>query len=192
MLPKFYRCALTSALVVGSMFTAVTHAHAQAIPTLERGAELAPFALGTSLSPDWGQTRNPGYTVGIDYTRFLRGSWQPAVEFRYAHADGRTVAENTYLGGLKLQTVIHGVHPYALLLAGIGVIHLNYFNNGYNSDNASVYAFGGGADFDIARGWKLKADFVSQHWNLDPATLTPSAVSVGIAYRLPFGTRNVR
>ena len=46
-------------------------------------------------------------------------------------ANGTTVNERSYTGGLKLQTSIHRVHPYATFLAGYGTIHFNYNNGTY-------------------------------------------------------------
>lgn len=194
MLSMLYHGALKSALLLGAAMLVATHGNAQAQPSVDRGAELAPFVLTTSLNPDYGQTRNLGYSAGFDYTRFLPGPVQPSLEFRYTHASGRTVNETTYLGGFRLQTTVHNVHPYALLLGGRGLINFNFFNNGYTSDDSMVYAFGGGAEFNAGHSWKVRADFVSQKWNLGSSaqTLSPNAISVGVSYRVPFGTRTIR
>jgi hypothetical protein len=192
MLLRLYRRAVTSALVLGSALVVTVHGNAQALPSVDRGAELSTFVLATSINPDYGQTRNLGYSVGFDYTRFLPGLVQPSLELRYTHANGRTVNEQAILGGLRLQSTIRNVHPYFLLMAGRGVIAFNFFNGSSSSNDAMVYAFGGGADLNVGRLWKVRADFSSQHWNLDPSTLTPSAISVGIAYRVPYGTRSPR
>jgi opacity protein-like surface antigen len=193
MLSIFSRRALTLTLLFGATAAAVKHAGAQAIPTMERGAEFAPFVQTTILNPDWGQTHNLGYTVGFDYTRFIPTLVQPSLEFRMTHASGRTVNQTTYLGGLKFQTTIHGVHPYGVVLAGKGIITFNYFyNGGLKGDDSAVYAYGGGAEFNVKRSWKLRAEYTQQHWNLDPNTLTPSAFGFGLAYSVPFHRRSVR
>lgn len=160
---------------------------AQAIPTLQRGAELAPFVQTTVVNPDWGQTHNLGFTAGFDYTRFTPGIVQPSLEFRMTTANGRTVNETTYLGGFKFQTAIHGVHPYALVLGGKGIIGFNYFyNGGIKGDDSAVYAFGGGAEVNVLRSWKVRADYTTQRWNFDPNTLSPSTFGFGIGYTVPF------
>jgi len=181
-----YRRVLTVVLLMTGTI-ATSRARAQAIPTVERGSEFAPFAMATSLNPDWGQTNNLGFTAGFDYTHFIPGIVQPSAEFRITHAAGRTVNESTYLGGFKLQTTIRNLHPYAIVLAGKGIITFNYFyNGGLKGDDSAVYAYGGGLEFKPLRSWKVRAEYTQQHWNLDPNTLTPSALGVGIAYTVPF------
>jgi len=193
MLSKHHRRALSFTLLIGGVVLAATAASAQAIPTVERGAAFTPFVQTTILNPDWGQTNNLGFTAGFDYHRFIPSIVQPALEFRVTHASGRTVNESAYLGGVKLQTNIRGIHPYAVVLAGKGIITFNYvYNGGIKGDDSAVYAFGGGAELNITPLWKVRGDFVQQHWNLDPNTLTPSALSFGIAYTVPFHSRSVR
>jgi Outer membrane protein beta-barrel domain len=181
-----HRSILKFLFLLGILLATAQFAPAQAMVSAERGAEIAPFAQTTLVSPDWGPTRNLGYTVGVDYTRFIRSIVQPALEFRMTSANGTTVGERTYSGGLKLQATIHRVHPYATLLAGYGTIAFNYPNGNYLGDNATVYTYGVGADFNVTSQWKLRADFTQQHWNLEQATLTPTTLGVGIAYTIPF------
>jgi opacity protein-like surface antigen len=188
----FFRHALAITLLIGAT-GAATHANAQAIPTMQRGAELAPFVQTTILSPDWGQTHNLGFAAGFDYTHFIPTIVQPSLEFRVTHASGRTVNETTYLGGIKLQTTIHHVQPYLVVLAGKGIISFNYFyNGGIKGDDSAVYAIGGGAEFNVKRSWKVRAEYTQQHWNFDPNTLTPSTLGFGLAYSVPFHARSVR
>jgi len=166
---------------------------AQALITAGRGSEIAPFAQTTLIYPDWGPNRNFGYTVGIDYTRYIRSIVQPSIEIRLTGANGKAVNEHTYTGGLKLQTTIHGVHPYATILAGYGTIAFNYPNGSYTGDNSVIYSLGGGADFHVTSQCKLRLDFSQQEWNLGTnASLTPVALSVGVSYALPFHNGRAR
>jgi hypothetical protein len=188
---KLYR-ALRFAIVFAAASGATTHAPAQALPTVDRHSEFAAFAQGTMLRPDWGQTNNYGYSLGLDYTHFFGKFVQPGLELRFTRATGRTVNENTYLGGLKLQTTIHAIHPYALILAGKGIIKFNYNNAGVTADNSLVYGLGGGVELAVTRLVRIRADFISQHWDLQPNTLTPATLNLGIAYTLPFHGRSAR
>jgi opacity protein-like surface antigen len=166
---------------------------AQAIVTAQRGVGITPFAQVTLIRPDWGQTNNLGYTAGIDYTRFIRSSIvQPSLELRYTRANGVTVNERTYTAGIKLQTTIHGIHPYATFLAGHGNIDFKHPHGNYNGDNSIIYSLGGGAEYNVTPQWKLRLDFTSQHWSIVPQTLTPMTFAVGIAYGVPFHNRRVR
>jgi opacity protein-like surface antigen len=183
MLSSVYRHILAIALLAA----AFTAAGAQAVPTVERGAEFTPFVHTTIVSPDWGQTHNLGFTAGVDYTRFIPAIVQPSLDFRFTKANGRTVNESTYLGGLKLHTTVHGLHPYAVVLAGKGIIDFNYFyKGGIKSESSTVYAFGGGADFRVHRSWKVQAEYTLQHWNVDAGALSPSTLGFGIGYAVPF------
>lgn len=187
MLSSVYHRILAVTLLVAGATIAV---RAQAIPTVQRGAEFAPFVQTTIVNPDWGQTKNIGFTAGFDYTRFIPAIVQPSLEFRATRATGRTVNESTYLGGIKLQTTIHNIHPYAVVLAGKGIIGFNYFyNGGIKGDDSAVYAYGGGAEFNVRRSWKARAEYTQQHWDFDPNTLSPSNFGFGVAYSVPFGNR---
>ena len=173
-------------LFLGFCFVANGIVHAQAVATADRGAELAPFVQTTLVSPDWGPTRNIGYTVGVDYTRFLRSIVQPSLEFRFATANGSTVDEHTFAGGLKLQTTVHGIHPYGTFLVGKGVITFVHPIGDYLSDSSFVYSLGGGADFNVHPNWKVRLDFTDQNWKIRQQPLTPVTVSIGVVYRVPF------
>src|SRR5690349_86029 len=118
MLSSATRRTLTVMLLLAGAVVATRNAKAQAVPTLQRGAELAPFVQTTVVNPDWAQTNNIGFTFGVDYTRFIPSIVQPSLEFRATHANGHTVNESTYLGGIKLQTTVHNVNPYVVVLAG--------------------------------------------------------------------------
>jgi hypothetical protein len=175
-----------SALYLGISLAATGIASAQASVTAQRGAEIAPFVQTTMLRPDWGQTNNIGFSAGVDYTRFIRSIVQPSLELRFTNASGKNVGEHTFTGGLKLATTIYGIHPYAVLLAGTGGIKFMNPIDTYGSDTSFVYAAGGGAEFYVRPQWKVRADFIDQHWDLDPQILTPMAFSVGVSYSVPF------
>jgi len=177
---------MKSAILLGVCLAATAVASAQAVETAQRGAVLTPFFQTTILRPDWGQPNNMGYTVGVDYTRFLRSILQPSLELRYTTANGSVVSEHSFIGGLKLEASIFGIHPYATLLAGNGDITFTHPIGNYYGDNSFVYSLGGGAEFKLYSSLKLRADFTQQHWDLDPYILTPMTFSVGLAYGLPF------
>lgn len=180
-----------TAFLLGILAATAQAASAQALVTAQRGAEITPFAQATLISPDWGQTNNLGYTFGIDFTRFIRSPFvQPSLELRMNSAGGTTVLERSYVGGFKFQTRIHGIHPYATVLAGDGSITFTHPINGYLGDNSFVLSVGGGAEFNVTHQLALRLDFTNQFWNLDPQSLTPLTFGVGVAYHI--GARNGR
>jgi hypothetical protein len=176
-----------STIILAVLLAATQVATAQAIVSAQRGSEIAPFAQATLISPDYGQSHNLGYTVGLDYTKFIRSSIvQPSIEFRYTSAKGITVNERSYAGGIKLQTTIHGIQPYATFLVGHGNIDLAVPQGTYAGDNAIVLAYGGGADFPVTQLFRVRAEIMGQHWNLEQATLTPTTYGLGLVYVVPF------
>jgi hypothetical protein len=179
--------AIMAILLAGSKVTA-----AQAMNTANRSAEIAPFAENTRVSPDWGSSQNFGYTLGIDYTHFIRSIVQPSLEIRMTNANGNSVNERTFTGGLKLQATIHRVHPFATFLAGNGDIYFVHPTSNYLGDNSFVYSLGGGADLDVTSQLSVRVDFTHQQWNIDPQTLTPVTLGIGFAYRHPFHSVGVR
>jgi hypothetical protein len=180
------RYAVIATLFLGALLVTAQSTLAQAAVSAQRGAEFTPFTMTTLLAPDWGPTNNLGYTVGMDYTRFIRSIVQPSLEFRFTKANGTTVNERSYAGGLKLQTSIHGIHPYATVLMGHADIDFVHPIGTYYGDASMIYTLGGGADFNVTRQWSVRMDFTDQHWNLDPNSLTPTAFGLGVAYSIPF------
>jgi hypothetical protein len=178
--------------VTGFLVLTAQFVQAQASLSASRSAEIAPFVQTTLLAPDWGPTNNLGYTVGIDYTRFIRSIVQPSLEIRMTSANGSTVNEHTYTGGLKLQTTIRRVHPYGTFLLGVGDIHFNHPIATYMGDNSSIYALGGGTDLDLTSHLSVRVDFSHQNWNLSHQTLSPLAVGTGFSYRIPFHPVGIR
>jgi hypothetical protein len=179
---------LKSAFFLSALLTIPAVAPAQAIVSAQRGAEIAPFAQTSLLSPDWGTQRNTGFTAGVDYTRLLQTLIQPSLELRYTSANGQNVGEHSFSGGVKMGMAFHNFHPYATLLAGSGGITFTHPQPGYPSDSSFIYSIGAGAEFNVMNNFRVRADFIEQFWNLDPVTLSPTIFSVGVSYRIPFRT----
>lgn len=93
--------------------------------------------------------------------------------------------EHTYLGGFQLQTGIRRIYPYVTFLGGYAGIHYDYYNAGYTGDHSLIYSLGGGAHIPIARALRLRLDYTRQFWKIDPQTINPVTIGVGIAYTLP-------
>ncbi|MGD0798687.1 MAG: outer membrane beta-barrel protein [Acidobacteriaceae bacterium] len=182
------RWTLKSAIFLSALLVAPAVASAQANVAAQRGAEITPFVQTSLLTPDWGQTRNVGYTAGVDYTRLIQAIVQPSLELRYVSANGLNVSEHSFTGGFKLAMTYHRIHPYATLLAGTGGITFTHPQPGYPSDTSFIYSIGAGAEFNVTQSWKVRGDFLQQNWNLDPVKLTPVVLSVGVSYRIPFHT----
>lgn len=177
---------LPTLLLALVLFGGARSSSAQAMPVGTRTSEVAPFFTMTSVLPDWGASRNFGYTAGVDYTRLSRGVAQPGLEFRVSSATGLRVDEFSYAGGLKFQGGGFGViRPYATMLAGIGTINIHPGGPTLAKDTDFLYALGGGFDVQLHSAFKLKVDFLQQTWSFAPNRLTPIALSFGVAYTLP-------
>lgn len=157
-------------------------ARGQAMITGGRQTAFTPFGQATLLRPDWGPNSNFGYTIGADYTHFIRSRIEPSFEVRASTANGTTVNEHTYLGGIQLQTPFHGIYPYVTFLGGYGGIHYNYYLGGFTGDHSLIYSLGGGADIPVASHLRLRLDFTRQFWNVAPQTINPMTISAGFAY----------
>lgn len=170
--------------------------YAQARPAGEKSGDLSVFAMYHRLTPDYGPTNNNGISFGADYTRYTRWWVKPSIEFRAKIANGTTVDESSFGGGIRAEKPIGNFHPYADFLISAGSIkyHLKtppVLPNGqpYTSDGTVVYGFGGGLDYDVWRNFAVRGDYQFEKWHLDkyaPIDLSPNGWSVGIVYRIPF------
>lgn len=160
-----------------------------------RESEIAPFSLATYMYPDlttygYPESANFGYAAGVDITPFMFRRFQPALELRFTGDSGPIAHEYTYSGGLKVATIFRGIRPYATLLKGLDAIYFTHPiatpRGPYARDGSPMFSVGGGAEFDVGRSWQVRVDYSKQHWALASPDIRPYAVSMGVAYRVPF------
>ena len=174
-------------------------AHAQANSTDVRPLQLYAFggATGTYTGLDGG--RNLGITAGIDLGIGAHRGFLPTLEARGTEPmdDGGVDAQKNVLGGLKVERLYRGFHPYIDVLFGRGAI--DYQGAGYANPqqtklyqvtNSNIYDFGGGIDYDLTSTIAIKADIQLQHWNV-PVTTSGSIyskpITIGVLYRFGYG-----
>jgi|KBSMisStaDraftv2_1062788.scaffolds.fasta_scaffold767614_1 hypothetical protein len=197
-IPSLVRQSFTLSLfafVVSLVPDGTASLNAQAVPTRERKAEVTAFATYTHVTPDYGPQNNNGVTFGVGYSRYMR-FLTPAIEFRVKIANGETVDQTTYGGGIRLEHQLQNFHPYGLFLISSGNIDYHFrtppiMSNGkpYLSDSSIVYGYGGGLDYDITEHFAARGEFQAENWSLGgytPITLAPTTWSLGMVYRLPF------
>jgi hypothetical protein len=189
---------LNAIWVLVALLATTTVLHAQANPAAQKTGDLSVFVLYTRLTPDYGPTNNNGFTLGLDYTRYTRWWVKPSIELRGKIANGATVDEKSFGGGIRMEKPIGSFHPYADFLINAGSINFHLTNppilpdgKPYTSDGTIAYSYGGGLDYDIWHDFALRGDFQFEKWHLDknPATpldLTPNGWSLGVVYRIPF------
>ena len=172
-------------------------ARAQKDGTVTKSAEISAFAGFTNIDPDYGISRNNGFTLGADYTRFFHFPVAPSFEIRANHTSGIAITEESILFGLRLEAPFRQrFHPYATVLYG-GTKVLFKFppTPTYTYDQTSAISLGGGLDFDVTRNFRAKFDYEQQFENfgansVNPDfTLTPGGFTVGVVYRVPFKAR---
>jgi hypothetical protein len=160
---------------------------AQASPAASKTSGLSVFGGFVRVAPDYGPQTDYGGIFGADYSRYVHWHFVPALEFRGKVTNLHTVSEKTFGGGIHLEYPIHKFHPYATFLISYGIIDFNPAiapgGPQYPSDASVVYSYGAGIDYDITKRWAAKFDFQSEHWNLDPITLTPTAITFGGVFR---------
>lgn len=173
---------------------------AQANPTAVKKADLSAFGLYSRLTPDYGAQKNNGVTFGIDYTRYTRWWVSPSVEFRVKIANGTTVDEKSWGGGIRVEKPINRWHPYADFLVSSGTINYHFTSppllpNGkpYVDDATITKSFGAGLDYDVTPRFAFRGDVQFERWYLDKYLaihLTPYVWSAGVVYRIPFRSFN--
>src|ERR1051325_11944022 len=110
------------------VMTTATMLHAQARAAAEKTSDISGFVLFSRLCPDYGPTNNNGFTVGGSYLLRNRIRWfDPGIDVRFRSANGATVDQKNFSGGLKVEKVINNFRPYGDVLIGRGSInyHLN-------------------------------------------------------------------
>jgi opacity protein-like surface antigen len=168
----------------------VVCASGQAVPTAGQRYTVSVFGAASDINPDYGPRNNTGYVFGGDVTRHFR-LLAPSIEARYGHSSGDVVAENYFLGNVKVEKALGPglrLHPYGEAGIGYGVIHFGS-RAYYPEDNSVIYAVGGGADVDVSSRIALKGEYSYQSWKLGTETsgLTPHGFSAGLVYRFAFG-----
>jgi hypothetical protein len=187
-------------LLSGLLSVLCGSAHGQATYTASRLAEVQAFVGYTYTTPDYSYFKDSGVAFGADYIRYNRSRWTPALEFRANINDGPVINEHAYMGGLRVQTDFKGrYHPYVDFLAGLGIANypLPTLPVSQANDHGLALSYGLGMDIDVGHNILLKADGQQQQWNLGPNvftapgkenfTLGPVVMTIGVAYRVPFG-----
>jgi len=143
------------------------------------------------VSPDFRSSpHDSGFIAGVNVTRYFHFPVAPSLELRANIATGPAVNESSYLVGARAQANLgRRFYPYADFLIGPGAIHFNQiFIPGYTHDNSLVKSIGGGVDIDLVRHFQVKLDYQQQFWKIgkEIAGFSPSLLSVGVVYRIPF------
>lgn len=190
--PKLVPSFLVCLPVLASALFAAPRVQAQTYSTASKRADITVFGMYTNNNPDYGQRRNNGLTLGGDYTRYYRWRVQPSLEVRAGSDNGEIIDQKTVLAGLRLKMDIkQRFHPYGDFLVGGSWIHfLLPPAPNYTHDQGFTRSYGGGVEMDVWRNWGAKIDYQGEHTvysdQFSPIHLTPSKISGGVVYRIPF------
>jgi opacity protein-like surface antigen len=165
---------------------------AQGLPTASKEAAISFFGAYSRVNTDRSSQKDNGFTVGFAYTRYLHWFLTPSLEVRCKIANGDSVVEKTFGGGIRVEHRFKNFYPYANFFGSYGKIR---FTNPITSvpgpryyyDDSTVYSTGAGLDYDITSNWAARVDYQFEHWHTGlKNTFTPQIFSIGILYRIPF------
>ena len=174
-------CWTIASLTVALCLT--TAAEGQALPTaLAKGDFQA--GIGWSIyNPDYGQKDIQGVTAYADFD-----FWQHLgieAEYHYlALVTPTDLAEESLLFGPRFVLPRKRYNLYAKAVAGIGNINIQLAadNPQGGAGKYLAYGIGFGIDYKVKQHIVVRADYEYQHWTYLTG-LTPSGVTVGVAYR---------
>ena len=171
--------------------------HGQATCTALRTNQLSTFVTTSSVTPDFFPGHAMGITAGVDWTVHHGRYLATSLEVRGNRSLNDQLIERSVTFGPLIQTNIGTkVHPYINYFIGGGTIVFLNHSTGYHEDRGPVHSLGGGATIDLPRGFSTRMDFQSQSWNLGRdqsngplITFSPTLVSLGVQYTVPFRPR---
>jgi opacity protein-like surface antigen len=178
---------LKRTLIAISLIAAPATLLAQASPTASRAGDLQIGGGFSNADTDYVPNRVNGPTVYVAFDFYKHFGVEG--EFRFLK-DGKTnIYEKTYEVGGRYSHPFHTRYvPYAKLMYGRGVF--NFASYGTTTANLAYNMFAGGVglDYRVLPYLNVRADYEYQHWmSFPPNGLSPSVITIGVAYRFPAG-----
>jgi hypothetical protein len=155
----------------------------QALPTAVAKGNLQAGIGWSYFKPDYGPKAIQGVTAYGDFD--FRPHIGVEAEFHYiALITPTDLAEESFLIGPRFVLPHNHFNLYAKVVAGIGDINIQeqQDNPQGGAGKYLAYGIGGGIDYKITHHIVARADYEYQHWSYLTG-LTPSGVTVGVAYR---------
>ena len=159
----------------------------QALPTAVKSGTIQAGGAVEYLNNDYSELHhNAGPVIYVDYD-FLRvfhlhAGLEAEARFGGIYSPD-DIGENTYLIGPRLSYRRGNLNIYAKVLVGRGTIFHNSATNN-TSSSFNVFAGGGGVEYRVRQRFNIRfIDVEEQKWpNFEPNTLSPFALSAGVAY----------
>jgi hypothetical protein len=172
------RSAVTTACLLFSTHVLVS----QARYTATRSTRIQAGAGAMYLKSDYVDDGNQGVVVYGDYDFSRWIGLEAEARWGGIISPGK-IGENSYLFGPRVTYRRHRITGYGKIMIGRGTI-TNQITQGASSFN--LFAYGGGVEYKLGNKFNLRViDGEYQKWpDFAPHTLSPVAISIGIAYIL--------
>lgn len=175
----------STAFILASLAAFLPNAQGQALATATRTGTIQAGVAGMFLNNDYTARKNEGLVVygDYDFARLFHLYVGAEAEARFGGLiSPDDIGENSYLVGPRLSYRRRNLRVYGKILVGRGTIfHDSPTNN--TSSSFNLYAGGAGVEYRINRFNIRLIDVEQQKWpNFEPNTLSPLAISVGVAY----------
>jgi opacity protein-like surface antigen len=177
---------LKTFLKIGSLVAAITltsTAHSQALPTAIAKGTFQVGAGWSYVEPDYGQKSIQGITAFADFD--FRPHFGAEAEYHYVELITPTdLGEDSVFVGPRFVLPRGHYSLYAKALIGIGDIKIQEVQDNPQGGAGKylAYGIGAGIDYRLTTHIVIRGDYEYQHWSY-LSGLTPSAVTVGAAYR---------
>jgi len=168
-----------------------TELSAQVAPAAQRGG--FPISIGFGMSGynlDYGPGRwmeGPVIRAGFGIFHGLGVDVSARSIFMNTPPELTRMQQNTFLAGAFYDGWHKGrVNPFARYAGGIGTIAFPSRNPLYTRDSYTVYATGGGIEYQLTRKAVLRGEYEYQWWKQyhGPRDLNPQGVTLGVNYYL--------
>jgi hypothetical protein len=189
----FYRCSRwkTAACLLLTFVAVLTPvARAQARTAARLNDRLEVFGMGTYYQPEYLSTSNRagGITGGVSFDRKVF-RFRPGVQIRGSYTNYDFMSQKLISVGPQLLFDWGRIHPYGDFLYGYGTASFNHPAPDYRGNNSTVWSYGGGIDFDLAKYWALRLDYQQQRWDFARQPFQPNAFNAGVRYVVHFRSR---
>ena len=159
----------------------------QATPTASRAGDLQIGAGFSNANTDYVPNRVNGPTIYVDFDFYKHFGIEG--EFRYLKDSKTNIYEKTYEVGGRYSHPFHTRYvPYGKFMYGRGVFNFATFGKTTANIAYNMFAGGVGLDYHVLPYLNVRAEYEYQHWlSFPPNGLSPSVVTIGVAYRFPAG-----
>lgn len=185
-----YLSRMRSSIFCLVFFCLTTLTFAQAVPTAEKTGDIKVGGEVVPANLDYGPVRGTGLGVFADYD-FAKHLGAEFEFHQLGFSADKVITERTFEVGGRFLWPFHPtlpligarqLTPFIKMDVGAGKFS---FQNKYENATYSMYAAGGGFDYNFIRSFDARIEYEYQRWGSFPGRgLQPNLLSFGIAYRV--------